>query len=91
LVDDTLSGVKGRVTINGVEKEVVGGAKCRIFDIKAMKTRFEDIIDSQYAGANKVAPDEFLEIGRQIDQLNAVGAKEGFTTFNGLKELRKNI
>ena len=89
-VDNTLSGVKGRVTINGVEKEVVGG-EMPIFDIKAMKTRFGDIIDSQYAGANKVAPDEFLEIGRQIDQLNAVGAKEGFTTFNGLKELRKNI
>ncbi len=90
LVDDTLSEVKGPVTINGVTKEVVGG-ELPVFDIKAMQTRFGDIIDSQYAGANKVAPDEFLEIGRQIDQLNSSGAKEGFTTFNGLKELRKNI
>jgi len=90
LVDDTLAGVKGPVTINGVQKEVVGG-ELPIFEIKAMKTRFGDIIDSQYAGASKVAPEEFLEIGRQIDQLNSVGAKEGFTSFNGLKELRKNI
>lgn len=90
LVDDTLSKVKGRVTINGVEKEVVG-SQMALFDIKSMKTRFDDIIENQYASANKVAPDEFLEIGRQIDQLNTVGAKEGFTSFNGLKELRKNI
>ena len=90
LVDDTLSKVKGRVTINGVDKEIVG-SQMALFDIKSMKTRFDDIIENQYASANKVAPDEFLEIGRQIDQLNAVGAKEGFTTFNGLKELRKNI
>ena len=90
LVDDTLSEVKGRVTINGVDKEVVG-SQMALFDIKSMKTRFDDIIENQYASANKVAPDEFLEIGRQIDQLNTVGAKEGFTSFNGLKELRKNI
>jgi len=90
LVDDTLSEVKGRVLINGVEKEVVG-SQMALFDIKSMKTRFDDIIENQYASANKVAPDEFLEIGRQIDQLNTVGAKEGFTSFNGLKELRKNI
>jgi len=56
-----------------------------------MQTRFGDIIENQYAGASKVAPEEFLDIGRQIDQLNSAGAKEGFTTFNGLKELRKNI
>jgi hypothetical protein len=90
LVDETLSGVKGRVTINGVEKEVFGN-QMALFDIKSMKTRFDDIIENQYASASKVAPDEFLEIGRQIDQLNSVGAKEGFTSFNGLKELRKNI
>ena len=90
LVDDTLSKVKGRVTINGVDKEIVG-SQMALFDIKSMKTRFDDIIENQYASANKVAPDEFLEIGRQIDQLNTVGAKEGFTSFNGLKELRKNI
>ena len=90
LVDDTLSEVKGTVTINGVTKEVVGG-ELPLFDVKAMQTRFGDIIENQYAGASKVAPEEFLEIGRQIDQLNSAGAKEGFTTFNGLKELRKNI
>ena len=90
LVDDTLSEVRGRVTINGVEKEVVG-SQMPLFDIKSMKTRFEDIIETRYASANKVAPEEFLKIGSQIDQLNTVGAKEGFTSFNGLKELRKNI
>jgi len=90
LVDDTLSEVKGPITLNGVTREVVGG-QLPIFDIKAMKIRFDDIIENQYAGASKVAPEEFLEIGRQIDQLNSAGAKEGFTTFNGLKEIRKNI
>ena len=90
LVDDTLSEVKGTVTINGVTKEVVGG-ELPLFNVKAMQTRFGDIIENQYAGASKVAPEEFLDIGRQIDQLNSAGAKEGFTTFNGLKELRKNI
>ena len=97
LVDDILSEVKGKVTINGVEKEVVGG-QLPIFDIKALSARFADIIESQYASASKVAPEEFLDIGRQIDQLSSAGAKlgsqrssQGFTTFNGLKELRKNI
>jgi len=90
LVDDSLSQVKGKITLNGVEKEVTG-SELPLFDIKAMKTRFDDIIENQYAGASKVAPEEFLEIGRQIDQLNSAGAKEGFTTFNGFKELRKNI
>jgi len=89
-VDDTLSSVKGTVTINGTPTEVVGG-ELPLFDIKAMNTRFDDVIDSRYAGANLVAPDEFLAIGRQISQLNKVGTKKGFTTFNGLKELRKNI
>ena len=74
----------------GTPTEVVGG-ELPLFDIKAMNTRFDDVIDSRYAGANLVAPDEFLAIGRQISQLNKVGTKKGFTTFNGLKELRKNI
>ena len=60
LVDDSLSQVKGKITLNGVEKEVTG-SELPLFDIKAMKTRFDDIIENQYAGASKVAPEEFLE------------------------------
>ena len=53
LVDETLSGVKGRVTINGVEKEVFGN-QMALFDIKSMKTRFDDIISNYKSGGLKL-------------------------------------
>jgi hypothetical protein len=89
-VDDELAKISGPVTINGRTVEVEGG-ELPIFDVSALKTRFDDVIDSKYGGAASVAPQEFTEIGRQINDLVTKGAIEGFTTFNGLRGLRKNI
>ena len=89
-VDDKLSEIKGSINLNGRTVEVEGG-ELPIFDISALKTRFDDIIESKYGGAGSVAPEEFTRIGAQINDLVTKGAKEGLTTFNGLRGLRKNI
>ena len=89
-VDDKLSEIKGTITLNGRTVEVEGG-ELPVFDVSALKTRFDDLIDSKYGGAASVAPQEFTEIGRQINDLVTKGTKKDFTTFNGLRGLRKNI
>ena len=90
LVDDTLSKIKGSVEVNGRTVQVEGG-ELPIFNIKALQTQFDDIIDSRYGGAASTAPEEFTAIGAQIKDLVNKGSKKGFTTFNGLRALRKNI
>ena len=90
LVDDKLAEITGPLSVNGRTIQVEGG-ELPIFDISALKTRFDDIIDSKYGGASSVAPEQFTEIGRQISELVSKGAVEGKTTFNGLRGLRKNI
>ncbi len=89
-VDDKLSEIKGTITLNGRTVEVEGG-ELPVFDVSALKTRFDDLIDTKYGGAASVAPQEFTEIGRQINDLVTKGTKKDFTTFNGLRSLRKNI
>lgn len=89
-VDDKLSEIKGTITLNGKTVEVEGG-ELPVFDISALKTRFDDTIASKYGGAGSVAPEEFTRIGAQINDLVTKGAKKDFTTFNGLRGLRKNI
>ena len=89
-VDNKLAEITGPVNLNGRIVEVEGG-ELPVFDVSALKTRFDDVIDSKYGGAASVAPQEFTEIGRQISDLVTRGSKEGFTTFNGLRGLRKNI
>ena len=89
-IDDTLSQVRGTIRVNGEAVEATGG-EIPIFDIQSLKTGFDDVISSEYAGAGKVAPEEFMAIGQQIEQLSTAGSKEGFTSFNGMKNLRKNI
>jgi len=90
LVDDKLAEITGTINVNGRTVDVQGG-ELPIFDISALKTRFDDVIESKYGGASSVAPQEFTEIGRQINDLVTRGAVQGKTTFNGLRGLRKNI
>ncbi len=91
-VDDKLAQITGNVKVNGRNTSVEGG-ELPVFDIRALKTRFDDIISSKYGGASSTAPEEFTAIGSQIKDLvnRGRGAKKGFTTFNGLRALRKNI
>ena len=89
-VDDKLAEIKGQIKINGRNVEVEGG-EMPVFDIKGLKTKFDDTIASKYGGAGSVAPDEFTAIGAQIKDLVEKGSTQGFTTFNGLRGLRKNI
>jgi len=89
-VDDKLAEITGDVNVNGKTVRVEGG-ELPIFNITALKTRFDDVIDSKYGGAASTAPDEFTAIGAQINDLVNKGAKKGSTTFNGLRALRKNI
>ena len=89
-VDDKLAEVRGPIKVNGKTVQVEGG-EMPIFDIKALKTKFDDTISSKYGGAGSVAPDEFTAIGSQIKDLVEKGSTKGFTTFNGLRGLRKNI
>ena len=89
-VDDKLAEVRGQINVNGRTVEVEGG-EMPIFSINALKTRFDDTIASKYGGAGSVAPDEFTAIGSQIKDLVERGSTKGFTSFNGLRGLRKNI
>ena len=90
LVDDTLAQITGDININGKIINATGG-ELPIFDITSTLTKYNDIIDSKYGGAPSVAPEQFTEIGRQINDLVNKGAQRGKTTFNGLRGLRKNI
>lgn len=89
-VDDKLAEITGNIKVNGRNTSVEGG-ELPIFDIRALKTRFDDVISSKYGGAASTAPEEFTAIGSQINDLLNKGAKKGSTTFNGLRALRKNI
>lgn len=89
-VDDKLAEITGPITMNGRTVQVEGG-ELPVFDIRALKTRFDDVIDSRYGGAASTAPDEFTAIGAQINDLVNKGSEVGFTSFNGLRALRKNI
>lgn len=89
-VDDKLAQITGDIEVNGRTMRVEGG-ELPVFNISALKTRFDDVIDGKYGGAASVAPDEFTAIGSQINELVNKGSKKGFTTFNGLRGLRKNI
>lgn len=89
-VDDKLAEITGPITINGRTVQVEGG-ELPVFDIRALKTRFDDVINSRYGGAASTAPDEFTAIGAQINDLVNKGSEVGFTSFNGLRALRKNI
>ena len=89
-VDSKLAEVTGNITVNGRRASAEGG-ELPIFEISALKTRFDDIISSKYGGAASTAPEEFLKIGTQINDLARSGVKKGFTSFNGLRGLRKNI
>jgi len=89
-IDETLSQVRGTVKINGEMVEATGG-ELPIFDIGAFKTRFDDVINTEYGGAKGLPPEEFTEVGGLIGQLTNLGPKKGFTSFNGMKNLRKKI
>ena len=89
-VDDKLAEMSGTIKVNGRSVQVEGG-EMPVFNIKALKTKFDDTIASKYGGAGSVAPDEFTAIGAQIKDLVEKGSTQGFTTFNGLRGLRKNI
>lgn len=89
-IDETLSGIRGTITLNGQAVEATG-AQLPIFDIQAFKTKYDDIIADDYGGAKGLPPEEFTEIGRDIAELTKAGAVEGFTSFNGMKNLRKKI
>jgi len=89
-IDDTLSNIKGKIILNGEEIEATGG-QLPIFDIQAFKTRYDDVIQNDYGGAKGLPPEEFTKIGNDINELTLSGPKDGFTSFNGMKNLRKNI
>ena len=89
-IDETLSNIRGTIELNGQTVEATGG-QLPIFDIQAFKTKFDDVIRDDYAGATGLPPEEFVQIGNDIAQLTKAGAEEGFTSFNGMKNLRKKI
>lgn len=89
-IDEILDGVRGQIKVNGETIEATGG-ELPIFDIAAFKTKFDDVIRSEYGGSPSNAPDEFLEIGQIMNELSNKSVKKGFTSFNGMKNLRKNI
>ena len=89
-VDDKLAEITNDIQVNGRTVQVEGG-ELPVFNIKAIKTRFDDVIDSKYGGAASTAPKEFTDIGAKINDLVNKGSTKGFTTFNGLRALRKNI
>ena len=65
-----------------------------LFNLKPLENQFKDIITQKYAGAKKPAPEGFTKLGGQLEEISNVtaeGQKAGFTSFNGLKEFRKNI
>ena len=89
-VDDELAKIDGNVTINGTTRSVKGGS-LPLFDINAIKTRYDDMIFEKYGNSPSSAPKQFQEVGRIINELATQGSDVGKTTFNGLRGLRKNI
>ena len=90
LIDDTLNQVRGEVRVNG-ELIPAGGGEIPIFDVQAFKTMYDDVLRKEYSGADRLVPDEFTEIGTALNQLVNNETKAGFTSFNGMKQLRKKI
>lgn len=90
LIDDTLNQVRGEVRVNG-ELIPAGGGEIPIFDVQAFKTMYDDVLRKEYSGADKLVPDEFTEIGTALKQLVNNETRAGFTSFNGMKQLRKKI
>lgn len=89
-IDDTLNQVRGEVKVNG-ELIPAGGGEIPIFDVQAFKTMYDDVLRKEYDGATANAPEEFLEIGKALGQLVRNETRAGFTSFNGMKQLRKKI
>jgi len=71
------------------------GATMPLFSMAPLRNQYDEIINVKYAGAaGDVVPDGFTKLGRQLKELSsttAEGQKVGFTSFNGMKEFRKNI
>lgn len=90
LIDNKLNEVRGQVKVNG-EMVPAGGGEIPIFDVQAFKTMYDDVLRKDYSGADTLIPDEFQDIGRSLTQLVANETRRGFTSFNGMKQLRKKI
>jgi len=97
-VDNILSTITKEVTLGeGATTRTITqtGATMPLFSMAPLRNQYDEIINVKYAGAaGDVVPDGFTKLGRQLKELSsttAEGQKVGFTSFNGMKEFRKNI
>jgi len=96
-VDNILATITKDVTLGaGATSRTITqtGGTMPLFNLKPLENQFKDIITQKYAGAKKPAPEGFTKLGGQLEEISNVTANgqiAGFTSFNGLKEFRKNI
>lgn len=97
-VDNILSTITKEVTLGeGATTRTITqtGATMPLFSMAPLRNQYDEIINVKYAGAaGDVVPDGFTKLGRQLKELSsttAEGQRVGFTSFNGMKEFRKNI
>ena len=96
-VDNILATITKDVTLGaGATSRTITqtGGTMPLFNLKPLENQFKNIIDVKYAGAKKPAPEGFTKLGGQLEEISNVTANgqiAGFTSFNGLKEFRKNI
>ena len=96
-VDNILATITKDVTLGaGATSRTITqtGGTMPLFSMTPLRNQYNEIINVKYAGAPSSAPEGFTKLGRQLQELSsttAEGQRVGFTSFNGMKEFRKNI
>ena len=69
------------------------GGELPVFNINVLKTKFDEIIRTDFDNNILLAPEPFQEFGKRLKGTfgtNESGSRLGFTSFKGLKSLRKD-
>ena len=69
------------------------GGEIPVFDVNVLKTKFDDIIRKEYDNNLELAPEPFQRFGQNLKETFGTktdGSRLGFTSFKGLKSLRKD-
>ena len=69
------------------------GGELPVFNINVLKTKFDEIIRTEYDNNILLAPEPFQRFGQNLTETFGTktgGSRLGFTSFKGLKSLRKD-
>ena len=95
-IDDILKGFGREIQVGtGSNARTVfqTGGEIPLFDIKVLKTKYDDIIRKEFDNNESLAPEPFQRFGENLKGTFGTkksGSRLGFTSFKGLKSLRKD-